>query len=181
MLIKMVTIRLKSRSNNKMRPFIFLVFFLMQGCLYKAGNRSPDLAYIYKTGINPYYIKEYLTQLDTSYQSNNLDNSEISNYPNKFVPIIDSILGKKYVIEFTDADSLVSRRLNYITLSSMYDLQTKKWIYSRDEVDQKDLKNFKVFFKKMVLIKTSERFKHIVPDSLLFVSQSDSLVEMEKD
>ena len=93
----------------KITFFSLFFIFVLYACIYKAGNRQPDINYNWDTNISPFYIKKYMKTIDPHYASRDIITSEIVNYSENFIPVTDSILGYKYVIEFHNLDSI-----NYI-------------------------------------------------------------------
>lgn len=117
--------------------------------------------------------------LDTFYSNNRMINamdelttSEMANFPQDFIPVTDSLLGYKYVIEFHNFDSIRSIENHYIDLASIYDFKQQKWITDQDELKNNELEKFRIFFKDSVLTKVINRYKNKIPDSLLFVGKS---------
>ena len=153
--------------------FIFLSTFL--SCLYKAGNRQTDINVDWKVNVSPFYIKDYMKTIDTFYANRMLITSEIINYSENFIPVTDSVLGYKYVIEFNNMDSLKSLELNYFGLASIYDFKKGHWVTDRDSLKNNELEKFKLFFKDSVLEKVVQRYKNKIPDSLLFVDRPDTI------
>jgi hypothetical protein len=80
---------------------VFLVCLILFSCLYKAGNRQPDINKSYDVNISPFFIKKYMKGLDSFYANDMLITSEIVNYPNDFIPVTDTLQGYKYVIILT--------------------------------------------------------------------------------
>ena len=160
-----------------MRKFVFLFIFIstFYSCLYKAGNRQPDINFDWKVNVSPFYIKDYMKTIDTSYANRVLITSEIVNYSENFIPVTDSVLGYKYVIEFNNMDSLKSLDLNYFGLASIYDFKKGHWVRDRDSLKNNELQNFKLFFKDSVLTKVVQQYKNKIPDSLLFVGRPDTI------
>jgi hypothetical protein len=149
------------------------IFF---SCIYKAGNRQPDINFDWEVNVSPYYIKDYMKTIDTFYANRMLITSEIVNYSENFIPVTDSVLGYKYVIEFSSYDSISYRESNYIGLASIYDFKKGHWVRDRDSLKNNELEKFKTFFKDSVLTKVVQRFKDKVPDSLLFVGKQDTII-----
>lgn len=154
---------------------VFILSILLNSCLYKAGNRQPDINYTWDINISPYYVKEYLKTLDSFYTNRDLITSEIVNYPENFIPVTDNLLGYKYVIGFYSLDSLSYRESHYIDLASIYDFKQKKWLKNRDELKNNELEKFRIFFKDSVLTKVVARYNNKVPDSLLFTGKSKNI------
>jgi len=113
--------------------------------------------------------------IDSLYANRNLITSEIVNYSENFVPITDSVLGYKYVIEFSSYDSLSYIESHYIGLASVYDFKKGHWITDRDDLKNNELEKFKIFFKDSVLTKVVQRYKNEIPDSLLFIGKPDTI------
>lgn len=153
-----------------------LLSLLLFSCIYKAGNRSQDINYTWKTNISPYYIKRYMRTIDTFYANRMLITSEIVNYPETFIPVTDSVAGFKYIIEFNNMDSLISLQLNYFDLASLFDFHKQKWVKYRDSLKNNELDKFNRFFRDSVLTKVVERYKNKIPDSLLFIGRPDTLI-----
>jgi len=151
----------------------FLVFY---SCIYKAGNRQPDINYNWNTNISPFYIKKYMKTIDPHYANRNVITSEIVNYSENFVPVTDSVLGYKYVIEFNSYDSVSYIESHYFDLASIYDFNKKHWITDRDSLKNNELEKFRIFFKDSVLTKVVQRYKNKIPDSLLFVGKPDTII-----
>ena len=114
--------------------------------------------------------------IDTFYANRMLITSEIVNYSENFIPVTDSALGYKYVIEFNSYDSISYLESNYIGLASIYDFKKGRWVTDRDNLKNYELEKFKTFFKDSVLTKVVQRFKDKVPDSLLFVGKPDTII-----
>lgn len=153
--------------------FTFAIFFC--SCLYKAGNRKSDLNISVPTSINTFYIDNYLRErwMKAAYKSPL--NSELVNYPKDFVPLTDSLNKLKYVIELrVSGDSLHNNGWGLI-LSSIYSFEKKNWINDRDSLLNKELDNFKLFFKDSVLIKTVEYYRNKIPDSILFIGNLNEI------
>ncbi len=151
---------------------LIILSLLFYSCLYKAGNRQPDINQSYDVSISPFYIKKYMKNLDSFYANRMLITSEIVNYPNDFIPVTDSLLGFKYVIGFDDFDSIKSIDRHYLDLTSIYDFKKKRWVTDRDSLTNGELEKFKLFFRDSVLAKTVQYYKNKIPDSLLFVEKS---------
>jgi hypothetical protein len=109
--------------------------------------------------------------IDTFYTTSQPINSEIVNYPEDFIPATDSILGYKYVIEFSSFDKYKSIENHYIGLASIYDFKKNKWVKDQDELENNELEKFREFFKDSVLTKVVNRYQHQIPDSLLWVGK----------
>jgi hypothetical protein len=144
-------------------------------CIYKAGNRQPDINYNWDINISPYYVKKYMKTIDSFYANRMIITSEIVNYPENFVPVTDSILGYKYVIEFSSYDSISYIENHDIGLASIYDFKKGHWVTDRDSLNNNELEKFKIFFSDSVLTKVVQRYKNTVPDSLLFVDKSGTI------
>lgn len=153
--------------------FFFIYGLLFCSCIYKAGNRKSDINYDWEINISPYYVKKYMKNLDSCYANRMIITSEIVNYSDNFIPVTDSILGYKYVIEFNNMDSLKSLELNYFGLASIYDFKKRSWIKERDSLKNNQLENFRIFFKNNVLTKTVQQYKNKIPDSLLFIGKQN--------
>lgn len=151
----------------------FLVFY---SCIYKAGNRQPDINYNWEVNVSPYYIKKYMKTIDPFYANRMLITSEIVNYSENFIPVTDSILGYKYVIEFHDLDSINYIENNDFGLASIYDFKKGHWVTDRDSLKNSELKKFQSFFKDSVLAKVIEQYKNKIPDSLLFIGKADTII-----
>jgi len=149
--------------------------FLIGSCIYKAGNRQSDINYLWKSSVSPYYIKKYMLNIDSFYVNREIVTSEIINYPESFIPVTDSVMSLKYVIEFNNMDSLNSVSQNYLTLASVYDFKKGKWITLRDSLTNNELNKFKHFFEDSIMAKTVKLFKNNVPDSLLFIGVPDTI------
>jgi hypothetical protein len=93
--------------------FLIILCFSICSCLYKAGNRQPDINLTWRSSISPYYIKAYMKNLDSFSTNRGTVTSEIVNFPENFIPVTDSSLGLKFVIEFHSLDSLSYRESNY--------------------------------------------------------------------
>lgn len=154
---------------------IFIIFSSFISCIYKAGNRQPDINFDWEVNISPYYIKDYMKTIDTFYANRILITSEIVNYSENFIPVTDSVLGYKYVIEFNNMDSIKSLELNYFGLASIYDFKKGHWVTDRDSLKNEELEKFKIFFRDSVLTKVVQRYKNEIPDSLLFVGKPDTI------
>jgi hypothetical protein len=153
-----------------------MLFSFFYSCLYKAGNRQPDINYDWEVNVSPYYIKKYMKTIDTFYANRMLITSEIVNYSENFVPVTDSVLGYKYVIEFDSYDSVGYIESPYISLASLYDFKKKHWVTDRDNLKNDELEKFQSFFKDSVLTKVVKRYKNKMPDSLLFISKPDTII-----
>jgi len=151
--------------------FALVVIINFGSCIYKAGNRQPDINQRYDISISPFYIKKYMKGLDSFYTNQMLLTSEMVNYPENFIPVTDSIHGYKYVIEFHSLDSATYIEEHYINLASLYDFNRHEWIRTRQRLQNDELSKFKLFFRDSVLKATVNRYKDIVPDTLLFVSK----------
>jgi hypothetical protein len=153
--------------------FLFLLLSInLYSCIYKAGNRQPDINQGYDVSISPFYIKKYMRSLDSFYMNRNLITSEVVNYPEDFIPITDSTNGYKYIIEFDNFDSLKSINRHYINLASIYDFKRQKWIKDIGNLKESEWESFKDFFKNSILNMTVNRYKGHVPDSFLFIDKS---------
>ncbi|MDF2191688.1 hypothetical protein [Paraflavitalea sp. CAU 1676] len=148
---------------------------IMTSCLYKAGNRIPDVSKVYRVSVSPFYIKMYLKGLDTLYTNRDLITSEIVNFPENFVPVTDTAHGYKFVIEIDSFDSLTSLEENYIALASLYDFKKGMWVRDQDSLQHGELDRFKVFFRDSVLANTVKAYVGSVPDSILYVDSSRQL------
>jgi hypothetical protein len=171
-MIKIISHRLAKALINQFGfrgAFMSLSILLLASCIYKAGNRHSDINYLWNSTVSPYYIRKYMRTIDSSYGNRGTITSEVVNYPENFIPVTDSVLGFKYVIEFNGMDSLNSLSLNYFGLASIYDLKKGKWITSMDSLTHNELNKFKIFFEDSVMVKTVRSFKNNVPDSLLYV------------
>jgi hypothetical protein len=151
----------------------FLVFY---SCIYKAGNRQPDINYNWEVNVSPYYVKKYMKTIDPFYANRMLITSEIVNFPENFIPVTDSILGYKYVIEFHALDSINYIKNNDFGLASIYDFKKGKWVTDRDSLKNDELGKFRKFFKDSVLTKVVLRYKNKIPDSLLFIGKPDTII-----
>ena len=155
--------------------FLIIGSALFYSCLYKAGNRQPDLNISIPVNINTFYVDNYLRQkwMKPIYESPL--NSELVNYPQDFVPLTDSFNELKYVIELrVSADSLKNNGWGLI-LSSIYDFKKRYWITSKDSLKNDELEKFKRFFTDSVLRKTVQQYKNNIPDSLLFIDKIDTI------
>lgn len=156
---------------------LLLIFsFFLCSCIYKAGNRQSDINYNWSINISPYYVKKYMKTIDPFYANRLLITSEIINFPENFIPVTDSVLGYKYVVEFKSYDSISYMESHYFSLSSIYDFNKKQWITDRDSLLNGELDKFKLFFKDSVLSKVVKSFNGKIPDSLLFVDKTTSIV-----
>ena len=151
----------------------FIFSLLFTSCLYKAGNRQPDLNYRIPLNINSFYVEKYLKQrwMKNIYESPL--NSELVNYPEDFIPITDSIKGIKYVIEDRVSENILNNNGWGLSLSSLYDFNKKQWVTDRDSLSKNDLENFKAFFKDSILVNVVHRYIGTIPDSLLFIEGSN--------
>ena len=113
--------------------------------------------------------------LDSFYSNRMPITSEIVNFPENFIPVTDSLLGYKYIIEFHNLDSISYIESHYFNLTSIYDFKKGYWITNKDSLKNGELKNFELFFKNTVLTKVVQRYKNKIPDSLLFVGKSDAI------
>ncbi len=121
---------------------VFIICSLFISCIYKAGNRQPDINFDWEVNISPYYVKDYMKTIDTFYANRMLITSEIVNYSENFIPVTDSVLGYKYVIEFNNMDSIKSLELNYFGLASIYDFKKGHWVKDRDSLKNNELEKF---------------------------------------
>jgi len=159
-----------------MKYFLFFIFIsVFYSCIYKAGNRQADINYNWEANISPYYVKKYMKMIDPFYANRMLITSEIVNYSENFIPVTDSILGYKYVIEFHSYDSLSYIESPYLGLASIYDFKKRKWVTDRDSLKSDELEKFRLFFKDSVLTKVVEQFRNKIPDSLLFVGKPGNI------
>ncbi len=109
-------------SNRMMRSSILILSSLfLYSCYFNYGNRQPDINYRWDINISPYYVKEYMKTIDSFYSTSQPINSEIVNYPEDFIPVTDSSLRYKYLIEFSSFDKNKSIESHYIGLASIYD------------------------------------------------------------
>lgn len=166
-----------------MKAHKFFLFFIVSpvlcGCLYKAGNRQPDLNISIPVNVNTFYVDKYLRKhwMKPIYESPL--NSEIINYPKDFVPLTDSLNKLKYVIELrVSGDSLNNNGYGLI-LSSIYDFGKHSWVTQRDSLKDDELSKFKLFFKEKILLQTVEEYEHQVPDKILFVNKSKEEIEIK--
>jgi hypothetical protein len=107
--------------------------------------------------------------VDSFYTNRGTVTSEIVNYPENFIPVTDSVLGMKYVIEFHSLDSLYYRESNYFNLASIYDFKKAKWVQDKDSLQNGELDKFRLYFERSVLTNVVNRYTGKVPDSLLFI------------
>jgi hypothetical protein len=153
----------------------FLCLIVFYSCIYKAGNRVADVNKRYDVSVSPFYIKEYLKSIDSFYTNRMVVTSEIVNYAENFIPVTDSLLGFKYVIEFHNLDSISYLENHYINLASIYDFKKGCWITDIDSLKNNELKNFELFFKDSVLVKVVKQYKNKIPHSLLFINKKEIL------
>ena len=113
--------------------------------------------------------------IDPFYANRMLITSEIVNYSENFIPVTDSLLGYKYVIEFQNLDSINYIENNNFGLASIYDFKKRHWVTDRDSLKNNELQKFKIFFRDSVLTKVVQRYKNEIPDSLLFVDKPDTI------
>jgi hypothetical protein len=144
-------------------------------CLYKAGNRQPDVNYRWNSSVSPYYIKKYLAGLDSSYANRAIITSEIVNFPENFIPITDSANALKFVIEFSSLDSVRYLRENVLTLSSIYDFKKMRWVLDRDSLQDNELGKFKRFMEATVMPSVLGKYQGRIQDSFLFIDHSRSV------
>lgn len=154
---------------------IFIIFSSFFSCIYKAGNRQPDINYNWETNVSLYFVKKYMKTIDPFYANRMLITSEIVNYSENFIPVTDSLLGYKYVIEFQNLDSINYIENNNFGLASIYDFKKRHWVTDRDSLKNNELQKFKIFFRDSVLTKVVQRYKNEIPDSLLFVDKPDTI------
>jgi hypothetical protein len=107
--------------------------------------------------------------LDSFYANRETITSEIVNYPENFIPVTDSSLGLKFVIEYHSLDSLSYPKSSYFVLASIYDFKKAKWVKDRDSLQNGELDKFQRFFEDSILTKVVDRYRTKVPDSLVFV------------
>ncbi len=147
--------------------------FLISSCLYKAGNRQPDLNYSIPINLNTFYVDTYLRQNWMKDRYEGPVNSELLNNPKDFVPLTDSLNHLKYVIELrVSGDSLKNNGWGLI-LNSIFDFKKQKWLLNRDSLNNNELEKFKIFFRDTVLLKVARLYKNKLPDSLLFLGKPD--------
>ena len=135
---------MRSKLNNLV--FYISISILVCSCYINHGNRFPDINFEWQSNISPYYIHKYMNSLDSFYQNRMELTSEIVNFPDRFVPVTDSLRGYKYVIEFDILDSIKSLQSNYFSLASIYDFKKKRWVTDRDDLKDGELKKFQFFF-----------------------------------
>jgi hypothetical protein len=158
---------------------ITLVLFcclLLFSCLYKAGNRKPDINFTWDVNISPYYVKKYLKTIDPLYATKIPTTAEMDNYPENFVSVINKALGYKYVIGFYSLDSISYIESHYFDLASLYDFKKEEWIKDRDSLKNNELEKFRLFFKDSILTKVVRLYKNKIPDSLLFIGRPDTII-----
>ena len=153
--------------------FIFCLIFY--SCLYKAGNRFPDIDYRFKVSINTFYVEKYLKIKWAKNVYESPLTSELINYPKDFIPITDSILAYKFVIEDRVSEDSLNNDGYGLSLASIYDFNKNNWVTDRDSLKNRELEKFQIFFKDSVLTKVVERYKGKIADSLLFVGKHDSI------
>lgn len=160
----------------KIISLIFFGFFL--SCNYKEGNRSVELNYDMRLTLNSFYVKEFLKLNYFVPDSINVPlNSEIKNYPEQFFILQDTSFNCYYVVETSITSDSIHIQEWGISLSSIYDNSGKKWIYSRDSLNSKMIKNFVSFFETNVLLPTAKIYSQKVSnDNLFIMGRSDAKV-----
>lgn len=153
-----------------------LCYLFFNSCIYKAGNRQPDINHLFDINISPFYVKKYMKTIDPLYANRTVITSEIVNYSENFIPVTDSVFGYKYVIEFHNLDSISYIESHYINLASVYDFNKGVWIKDSDSISAQRIEVFKSFFKDSVLKKVVQSYQNKVPDSLLFIGKPDEIV-----
>lgn len=152
-----------------------LCLILFNACNLRVGNRQPDINYTWDISISPYYLKEYMKTIDSLYPTSQPITSEMVNFSENFIPVTDSVLGYKYVIEFYNLNNVKYLKRHYVDLASIYDFKKHKWIKDRDDLKNDELNKFKKFFIDSVLVKVVRKYQNKVPDSLLFVNPSKDI------
>ena len=157
---------------------IFKLFLLLPfaSCLYKAGNRQPDLNYRVPININTFYVEKFIRQHWEKDIYQNPLNSELVNYPHDFVPLTDSLNKFTYVMELRVSEDSLKNDGWGLSLNSIYDFKKQKWLTSRDSLKNSELEKFKLFFRDNILIDVIRQYKNKLPDSLLFLGKPDIIV-----
>ncbi|NLR62342.1 hypothetical protein HGH93_29895 [Chitinophaga polysaccharea] len=152
--------------------------YLYLGCNYKAGNRGPDLNYSMRITLNSFYVDKFLSQNYIVTDSIDVPlNSELKSYPERFFILIDSINNYNYVVESGISNDSINIQEWGLSLSSIYDNDKKKWIYSRDSLNPLVMKDFKSFFEEKVLLPTAEIYsKKVANDHLFSAGKSEAKI-----
>lgn len=146
-----------------------------------AGNRKPDIDFRLSTNISGYYIKKYMISLDTQYFNHGPKNAEAEVYFENFIPITDSTLKYKYLLEFENLDDTAYIKYGGLSLASIYDFNKRQWLTNPDSLAPNAFENFQSFFKENVLEKVIQQYKDSVPLNLLFKNKSDSIILRKLD
>lgn len=146
-----------------------------------AGNRKPDIDFRLSTNVSGFYIKKYMISLDPKYFNHGPKNAEAEVYFENFIPITDSILGCKYLLEFENLDDTSYIKYGGLSLASIYDFNKKEWITNPDSLAPNAFEKFQTFFKENVLKNVINQYKDSVPKNLLFKNKSDSIILRKLD
>jgi hypothetical protein len=146
-----------------------------------AGNRKPDIDFRLNTNVSGYYIKKYIISLDPKYFNHGPKNSEAEVYFENFIPITDSTLKYKYLLEFENLDDTAYIKYGGLSLASIYDFNKRQWLTNSDSLAPNAFENFQSFFKENVLKKVIQQYKDSVPSNLLFRNKSDSIILRKLD
>jgi len=145
------------------------------GCDYKAGGRQHDIGLKVRTNVNVFYIRKFAIEQDSDWKNKPPLNSEIINYPNQFFKIHDKLEGKYYVFEHSliRVDSLLARKSNF-SLSSIYDVNQRKWLTSNAELDTSSLINLTQYMKTVFLPQVINKYSY-VNDSILYINNNKTI------
>ncbi|MBC7510995.1 MAG: hypothetical protein H7320_19955 [Ferruginibacter sp.] len=159
------------------RGMVLLIYSccFLYSCIYKAGNRFPDIDYRFRTSVNTLYIEKFLKYKWSKNIYESPLTSELINYPKDFIPITDSVLGFKYVIEDRVSEDSINNEGYGLTLASIYDFKKGHWVTDRDSLKNGELEKFELFFKDSVLAKVVQQYKNKIPDSLLFIDKPGAI------
>lgn len=147
-----------------------LIFLcLLISCNYKAGNRGSELNYDMRITLNSFYVKRFLKQNYGMSDSISVPlNSELKNYPEQFFILKDTTNKYYYVVETSITSDSMNIQEWGLSLSSIYDDNKQKWIYSRDSVASETINDFRHFFEENVLVPTAKVYSQKVSNDHLF-------------
>lgn len=172
-------------KKNKLKGISLIIFLATQSCNHTvdhfAGNRNADLDFRLTTNVSGHYIKKYMISLDPKYFNHGPKNSESEVYFENFIPITDTVIGYKYLLEFENLDDTSYVKYGGVSLASIYDFRKNEWITNKDSLAPNTFENFRSFFIRAVLKKVIQKFKDSIPLNLLFKNKYDSIILRQED
>lgn len=151
----------------------------LNSCLYKAGNRQPDLELDIKMSVNSFYVERFLKETFGPISNSGPRNSELINFPSDFFALDDTLNKVRYVIENRVSDDSLKNNGWGLEVSSIYDFSNGLWVYDRKKVTDIQLEKIKSYLVKNVIIPVIQQNKGVVADSILFINDSSTRPYLE--